>query len=95
MCLPFLFSAASHGPDDEGVAGGKVPREDRRWRAGGRVWSMHLSEVCSDGVQGVLQATGLVDKNVGQVCAGSGNRPGRGPRQPEQVLLTGSGRSGS
>ena len=79
----------------EGWRMGKVPRQDRRWRAGGRVWRMHLSEVWGSGVQGVLQATGLVDKNVGQVCAGSGNRPGRGPRQPEQVLLTGSGKSGS
>ena len=79
----------------EGWRMGKVPRQDRRWRAGGRVWRMHLSEVWGGRVQGVLQPTGLVDENVGQVCAGSGNRPGRGPRQPEQVLLTGSGRSGS
>lgn len=59
------------------------------------MWSMHLSEVWGGRVHGVLQATGLVDKNIRQVCAGSRNRPGRGPRQPEQDLLTNSGRSGS
>lgn len=54
-----------------------------------------MSEVSGLGWNGVLQATGHVHKNVGQVRAGTENRFGRGPGSPERRLLPDSGGSGS
>ena len=74
---------------------GKVQREDSGWRAGGKAWGTSLPEVSGVVRTAVLQATGHVDKNVGQIRAGSENGFGRGLGSPELLLLPDSGRSGS